>query len=149
MTVKDAAMRGNHGTRTVIQRSRVTRHCQTLAGNGIVVARAGSTAMDQTMVGAGNTARVDGWIIRSRDDVKANLSDLGTDRNRSRGERQPLIAVQHVRHARRTRFGKGGTCRSKNRRSRRHAARTNPSWCRRTRSLIWLTLKRKYTRRNN
>ena len=50
------------------------------------VARAGSTAMDQTMVGAGSTARVDGRIIKSRDDVKANLPDLGTDRNGSRGE---------------------------------------------------------------
>ena len=38
------------------------------------------------MVGAGSTARVDGWIIMSRDDVKANISDLGTDRNGSRGE---------------------------------------------------------------
>ena len=42
--------------------------------------------MDQTMVGAGSTARVDGWIIKSRDDVKANVSVLGTDRNGSRGE---------------------------------------------------------------
>ena len=72
--------------RTGLQRSRVTRHCQTLAGSGIVVARAGSTAMDQTMVGAGSTARVDGRIIKSRDDVKANLPDFGTDRNGSRGE---------------------------------------------------------------
>ena len=37
-------------------------------------------------VGAGGTARVDGCIIRSRDDVKANLPDLGTDWNGSRGE---------------------------------------------------------------
>ena len=50
------------------------------------MARAGSTAMDQTMVGAGSTAGVDGWIIKSRDDVKANLPDLGTDRNGSRSE---------------------------------------------------------------
>ena len=54
--------------RTGLQRSRVTRHCQTLAGSGIV-ARAGGTAMDQTMVGAGRTARVDGRIIKSRDDA--------------------------------------------------------------------------------
>ena len=54
-----------------IERGRVTRHCQTLAGDDIVVALAGSTA------------RVVGWIIKSRDDVKANLSDLGTDRNGS------------------------------------------------------------------
>ena len=53
---------------------------------GVVMARAGSTAMDQTTVRAGSTARVDGWVIKSRDDVKANLSDLGTDRNGSRGE---------------------------------------------------------------
>ena len=50
------------------------------------MARAGSTAMDQTMVGAGSTARVDGWITKSRDDVKAILSDLGSDRKGSRGE---------------------------------------------------------------
>ena len=45
------------------------------------MARAGGTAMDQTMVGAGSTTRVDGWIIKSRDDVKANsqiLEQIGT-----------------------------------------------------------------------
>ena len=57
---------------------RVTRHCHTLAEDGIVVARAGSTAMDQTMVGAGSPARVDGWITKSRNDVKANFPNLGT-----------------------------------------------------------------------
>ena len=67
---------GTNADCTGLQRSRVTRHCQTLARSGIVVARAGSTAMDQTMVGAGSTARVDGWIIKSRDDVKANLQIL-------------------------------------------------------------------------
>ena len=46
----------------------------------------GSTALDQTMVGAGSPARVDGWITKSRDDIKANLSDLGTDRDGSRSE---------------------------------------------------------------
>ena len=40
------------------------------------MARAGGTAVDRTMVGAGSTAKVDGWIIESRDDVKANLPDL-------------------------------------------------------------------------
>ena len=53
--------------------------------DGIVVARAGSTAMDQTM-GADSPARVDGRITKSRNDVEANLPDLGTDRNGSRGE---------------------------------------------------------------
>ena len=38
------------------------------------------------MAGAGSTARVDGWIIKDRVDIEANLSDLGADRNRSRGE---------------------------------------------------------------
>ena len=38
--------------------------------------RAGGTAMDQTLVGAGSTAGVGGWIIKSCDDVKANLPDL-------------------------------------------------------------------------
>ena len=71
---------------TDAQRVRVTRHYQTLAGNGIVVARAGSTARDWTMAGAGSTARVDGWIIKERVDVEANLPDLGADRNGSRGE---------------------------------------------------------------
>ena len=56
------------------QKVRATRHCQTLVGNGIVVARAGSTA------------RVDGWIIKDRVDIEANLPDLGADRNGSRGE---------------------------------------------------------------
>ena len=46
-------------------------------------------------------------------------------------------------------LGKGGTCRSKNRGSTNHGARTNPSWCRRTRPRIWLTLKQKYTRRSD
>ena len=46
----------------------------------------GGAAMDQTVVEAGSTARVHGWIIKSRDDAKANLPDLGTDRNGSRGE---------------------------------------------------------------
>ena len=67
--------------RTDRQRGRVALHCQTLAGDGIVVARAGSTARDQTMVGAGRPARVGGWITKSRNDAKANLPDLGTDRN--------------------------------------------------------------------
>ena len=37
---------------------------ETLAGHGIVVARAGSTAMEQTtfVMGAGSPARVEGWI---------------------------------------------------------------------------------------
>ena len=53
---------------------RVTRHCQTLAGDGIVVAR------------AGGTARVDGWIIKDRVDIEVNLPDLGADGKGSRGE---------------------------------------------------------------
>ena len=42
------------------QKVRVTRHCQTLAGNGIVVSRACSTARKSTVAGAGSTAGVDG-----------------------------------------------------------------------------------------
>ena len=71
---------------TDTQKVRVTRHCQTLAGDGIVVARAGSTAKERTVAGAGSTARVDGWIIKNRVDIEANLPDLGADRNGSRGK---------------------------------------------------------------
>ena len=45
-----------------------------------------ATPWMQTMVVAGSPGRVDGWITKSRNDVKANLPDLGTDRNGSRGE---------------------------------------------------------------
>ena len=55
-------------------RVRVTQALSVLAGNGIVVA------------GAGSTARVDGWIIKDRVDNEANFSDLGADRTGSRGE---------------------------------------------------------------
>ena len=68
------------------RRVRVTRHGQTLAGNGIVVARAGGTARKSTVAGAGSTARVDGWIMKDRIDIETNLPDLGADRNGSRGE---------------------------------------------------------------
>ena len=37
--------------------------------------------MASSVARAGSTARVDGWINKGRDDVKANLSDLGTDQN--------------------------------------------------------------------
>ena len=59
---------------TDTQKVRVTRHYQTLAGDSIVVA------------GAGSTARVHGWIMKDRVDCKANLPDLGADRKGSRGE---------------------------------------------------------------
>ena len=41
---------------TDTRKVRVTRHCQTLAGDGIVVARAGSTAKERTVAGASSTA---------------------------------------------------------------------------------------------
>ena len=51
----------------------VTRHCQTFAGDGIVV------------VGAGSTVRVDGLIIKNRVDIETNFPDLGADRIGRRG----------------------------------------------------------------
>ena len=39
------------------------------------MARAGGTAMDQTLVGAGSTARVAGWIIKDGVDIEANITD--------------------------------------------------------------------------
>ena len=38
------------------------------------------------MAGVGSTARVDGWIIKDRVDIEANLPDLGADESGSRGE---------------------------------------------------------------
>ena len=64
------------------QKVRVTRHCQTLAGDGIAWKHAGGCVR----ASAGSTARVDGWIIKDRVDIEANLPDLGADRNGSRGE---------------------------------------------------------------
>ena len=51
----------------------------------------------------GSTAKVDGWIIKDRVDVEANLPDLGADRNGSRGKDDLLATVQYVRHAKESR----------------------------------------------
>ena len=55
------------------------------------------------MAGVGSTAKLDGWIIKDRVDIEANLPDLGTDRNGSRGKERPLATVQFVRHAKESR----------------------------------------------
>ena len=55
------------------------------------------------MAGVGSTARVDGWIIKDRVDSKANLPDLGADRNGSRGEGDLWQQLQYVRHAKESR----------------------------------------------
>ena len=51
------------------------------------------------MAGAVATARVDGWIIKDRVDIEANLPDLGADRNGTRGEGDSA----NVRHAKESR----------------------------------------------
>ena len=75
---------------TDTQKVRVTWHCQTIAGDSIVVARASSIAWKHAggcvRAGAGSTATFDGWIIKDRVDIEANLPDLGADRNGSRGK---------------------------------------------------------------
>ena len=55
------------------------------------------------MTGAGITARVDGWIIKHRVDIEANLPDLGADRNGSRGKDGLWQQCNLVRHAKESR----------------------------------------------
>ena len=47
------------------------------------------------MAGAGSTARVDGWIIKNRVDIEANV--------REQRQRRPLATVQYVRHVKESR----------------------------------------------